>query len=184
LLPRLEAFRGERPDIDVEIVSDRALTDFTRGGVDLAVRYGLGRWPQLRADLLMHERLFPVAQPGAAAIAGPADLAGRMLLHDETAADWQEWLAAVGWPMPRRRRDGMHDDYNLVIAAATAGPGVAMGRSRLVARELAAGRLIRLSAVEVVNPRAYYLVMPPRRPTAAVEAFCTWIVRAAGEDGR
>ncbi len=184
LLPRLETFRAERPDIEVEIVSDRGLADFARGGIDLAIRYGLGRWPQLRVEPLMHERLFPVACPSAPVIAGPGDLAGRTLLHDETGADWAEWLGAVGWPLPRRRHDRIHDDYNLVIAAAVAGPGIAMGRSRLIAGELAAGRLIRLSPVEVINPRAYYLVAPPRRPAAAVEAFSAWITRAAGDDGR
>lgn len=180
LLPRLEAFRTGHPDIEVDIVSDRGLADFARGGIDLAVRYGLGRWPQLRVELLMQERLFPVARPDAAVIAGPGDLAGRTLLHDETAADWTDWLGAVGWALPRRRRDRVHDDYNLVIAAATTGPGIAMGRSRLVARELEAGRLARLSTVEVLNPRAYYLVAPPRRPAAAVEAFRNWIAGAAG----
>lgn len=182
LLPRLEAFRTERPDIEVEIVSDRGLADFGRGGIDLAVRYGLGRWPQLRVEPLMQERLFPVAHPAAAAIAGPADLAGRLLLHDETGGDWNEWLGAIGWPPPRRRHDRFHDDYNLVIAAAVAGPGIAMGRSRLVAGELAAGRLARLSAVEVVNPRAYYLVAPPRRPAEAVQAFSAWLARRANEE--
>ncbi len=186
LLPRLEGFRRERPDIEVQIVSDRGLADFGRGGIDLAIRYGLGRWPQLDAELLMHERLFPVARPdpGLAGLAGPGDLAGRLLLHDERADGWTDWLGAVGWTLPRRRRDAIHDDYNLVVAAAVDGPGIAMGRSRLVARELAAGRLVRLSPVEVLNPRAYYLVAPPRRMAEAVSAFRGWALRAAGDDGR
>ena len=182
LLPRLEGFRGLRPDIEVQIVSDRRLADLTRGGIDLAVRYGLGRWPQLDAELLMQERLFPVARPDPSlpALTAAVDLAGRTLLHDERHDGWSDWLAAVGWPLPRRRRDVTHDDYNLVVAAALDGQGIAMGRSRLVARDLAAGRLARLSPVEVLNSRAYYLVAPPRRLSAAAAAFRAWLVQAAG----
>jgi LysR family transcriptional regulator, glycine cleavage system transcriptional activator len=42
LVPRLQRFRERRPDLDVRIDADDALTDFRRDNVDLAIRYGRG----------------------------------------------------------------------------------------------------------------------------------------------
>ena len=48
------------------------------------------------------------------------------------------------------------------IAAAVRGEGVALGRSALVADDLAAGRLVRPFAFSLPAGFAYYVVYPPR----------------------
>src|SRR6266404_4989802 len=47
LLPRLADFNEQHPEIQVNILATRSLTDFTRDGVDLALRFGPGKWAGL-----------------------------------------------------------------------------------------------------------------------------------------
>jgi LysR family glycine cleavage system transcriptional activator len=53
LVPRLQRFRDRRPDVDVRIDADDALTDFRRDNVDLAIRYGGGVYPGLHSVKLL-----------------------------------------------------------------------------------------------------------------------------------
>jgi LysR family transcriptional regulator, glycine cleavage system transcriptional activator len=45
LIPRLSRFHERVPDIDINIRTSLALANFKSDGVDLAIRYGAGRWP-------------------------------------------------------------------------------------------------------------------------------------------
>lgn len=66
---------------------------------------------------------------------------------------------------------------NLVIQAAVAGLGVALGRSALVADELASGRLVRPFDISLPAEFAYYVVCPEGgadRPK--VKAFRDWLL--------
>ena len=63
LVPRLSAFNQLHPDIDVRIKavdqSDGLLTE----DVDVAIYYGRGQWPKVKADKLHTEYLIPVCSP-------------------------------------------------------------------------------------------------------------------------
>ena len=179
LLPRLGEFRGLTPDIDVQLMADYALVPVGGGQADLAIRYGTGPWRGARAELLFEETLFPVASPGGT-LEGPEALASATLLHDSDRADWQLWLAAVGWPEPKRHET--FNDYHMVLEAAASGHGIALGRSRLVEPDLAAGRLVRLRPEAVTNPRAYHLILPPAPLTPAVERVADWLRRTAAAE--
>ena len=53
LVPRLKAFQDANPEIDLRVLTDKGLVDFSRDGVDVAVRHGLGRYPGLRSERLV-----------------------------------------------------------------------------------------------------------------------------------
>ena len=63
LVPRLADFNQQEPDIDVRIkavdMDEGSLTD----DVDVAIYYGRGNWPGLRADNLYQEFLIPLCSP-------------------------------------------------------------------------------------------------------------------------
>ena len=63
LIPRLADFNRRHPDIDINVRAGQALADFATEDVDLAVRYGGGKWPGLTAVRLAHEDVFPVCSP-------------------------------------------------------------------------------------------------------------------------
>ena len=53
LVPRLGRFEAEHPEVDVWLSAGLELVDFTGGEVDLAIRYGTGRYPGLEVTRLL-----------------------------------------------------------------------------------------------------------------------------------
>ncbi|MFQ5785877.1 MAG: transcriptional regulator GcvA [Alphaproteobacteria bacterium] len=181
LVPRLGRFREAQPDIDVRIAPSLHLTDFAREDVDVALRYGRGVWPGLRADRLMTEDIFPICSPklldGPHPLRAPADLRHYTLLHDEGHGDWRVWLLAAGIDDIDPTRGTVFTDSGMLVQAAVEGQGVALGRSALAADDLAAGRLVRPFDVSLPAEFAYYLVCPEAsagRPKIA--AFRDWLM--------
>jgi LysR family glycine cleavage system transcriptional activator len=184
LMPRLSRFRRAHGDIDVRVATSERLADFVSDGIDVAIRCGGGQYPGLSAELLMKEDHFPVCSPkllkGRFPLRTPADLARHTLLHDVFTVDWTMWLhsAVVDHVDPHRGPTFLSSDH--AIQAAVRGEGVVLGRSALVADELAAGRLVRLFELSLPAGFAYYLVYPPhalKRPN--VKAFRDWLIAEA-----
>ncbi len=181
LVPRLGRFRAAHPEIDLHISTSDDSVDFDRVDVDLAIRYGHGEWPGLKVDRLMTEELFPVCAPdlldAEAPLETPADLKNHTLLHDDMRVDWRMWLMAVGETGVESDRGPSYQHSNLVIQAAEQGDGVALARSVLVERALAAGRLVRPFDFALQTNYAYYVVCPQAsldRPK--VKAFREWLL--------
>ncbi len=184
LMPRLSRFRRTHGDIDVRVAISERLADFVSDGIDIAIRCGGGHYPGLSAELLMKEDHFPVCSPkllkGRRPVRTPADLARHTLLHDVFTVDWAIWLHSAGIDDvdPHRGPTFLSSDH--AIQAAVRGEGVVLGRSALVADELAAGRLVRPFELSLPAGFAYYVVYPQRalqRPS--VKAFRDWLMAEA-----
>src|SRR2546427_9608312 len=142
LLPRLADFNEHHPDIQVNIRAALSLTDFTRDGVDMAVRFGPGTWPGLISIKLYDEELVPVCSPafrGGRLPRAPGDLLKMPLLHDERQP-WSIWFKAVGFDYRDARQRPRYGDQTLLLAAAIAGLGVALARASFVAGDLESDR--------------------------------------------
>jgi LysR family glycine cleavage system transcriptional activator len=63
LVPRLPSFVARHPDVQINLDSSTRLVSFVQDGVDVAMRFGAGNWPGLRAEHLFDEWLTPVASP-------------------------------------------------------------------------------------------------------------------------
>ncbi len=181
LMPRLFRFRRAHGDIDVRVAMSERLTDFVSDGIDIAIRCGGGQYPGLSSELLMKEDLFPVCSPkllkGRHPLRTPADLVRHTLLHDVFSVDWAMWLHSAGIDNvdPHRGPTFLSSDH--AIQAAVQSEGVALGRSALVADDLAAGRLARPFELSLPAGFAYYVVYPPRvlqRPN--VKTFRDWLM--------
>nr|WP_255516893.1 LysR substrate-binding domain-containing protein [Enterobacter cloacae complex sp. P29RS] len=62
-MPRIDNFQCRWPDIDVRLETRLKLLDFSSQEMDACIRYGLGKWEGLQAELLMAEEMFPVCPP-------------------------------------------------------------------------------------------------------------------------
>lgn len=188
LLPRLSRFREEYPEIDVRLSATDHLTDFNREDVDLVIRYGSGNYPGLRTDkFLTEDRLFPVCSPvlleGKHPLKQPEDLTHHTLLHDDLRIDWETWLAAADVKGIDPKKGPSFNDSSMVLTAAMAGHGVALGRSVLAADDLAAGRLVKPFDVEIKAGNAYFIVCPVEsadRPR--IVKFRNWLLKEATVD--
>lgn len=189
LAPRLGAFSALHPNVELHLRPDIALSDVSQGDVDIAIRYGEGSWPGQRSDKLMSERLSAVCAPGLIAGAGgskqPADLLRFPLLmsHANRSFEWTAWADRFGLDMRRARIVNLHD-YNIVIEAALAGQGIAMGRHRLIAPQLADGTLVHAlpDATFDAPDIGWWLVTPHGPRGKAASAFCDWLAAAASQD--
>jgi LysR family transcriptional regulator, glycine cleavage system transcriptional activator len=188
LLPRLSRFRDKHPDIDVRLSADEQVTDFARDNVDLVIRYGPGVYPGLHTELLLNEdRLFPVCSPalldGKHPLRSAEDLVHHTLLHDDLRIDWAMWLSAADVKGIDSTKGLSFNDSSMVLTAAMAGQGVALGRSTLAAADLVAGRLVKPFDVELKAGNAYYIVCPPEyAQKPKFRAFRDWLFEEVDED--
>jgi len=180
LLPRLNAFKVDHPEITVNLTTSIEPVDFAGDRIDIAVWYGYGEWPQLESESLLRSRLVPVCSPAllrdGPALHRPADLRHYTLLHNAMSDDWTRWLHAAGARSVAATRGPRFGDCNLMMQAAVEGQGIALAFEALVAADLTANRLVELFDVELLPEAWYYILVPPgakRRPKVA--AFHDWL---------
>ncbi|TXH35599.1 MAG: transcriptional regulator GcvA [Rhodospirillaceae bacterium] len=148
LTPRLHRLMARYPDFDVQLEVTDNDVDFTKGHVAVALRYGAGHYPNAAAERVMSETITPVCSPAfrdrMGGLSSVNDLTSCQLVHEiGMTATWEDWFAMVGLPTLRNRGPG-YSHGSMSIEAAIRGEGVALGRSVLVAEDLAAGRLVEL----------------------------------------
>ena len=183
LVPRLNDFREQHPEIDVWVATKDHLVDFSVEDVDLGIRLGHGVYPGLFSRLLLREYCFPVCSiqlvERLGMPSGPADLARYPLLlhHDGMGSSyWETWLAAAGVPDLPLSHGPRFPNTNMALQAAIAGQGVALVRSAHVDGGLDSAGLLRLFDVRCQTDAAYYLVCPEGTETRPrIIAFRNWI---------
>jgi LysR family glycine cleavage system transcriptional activator len=190
-VPRIETFRERHPDIVLRIDANARPVDFVTDDVDVAIRYGPGRYAGLFSTLLFEEELFPVCSPQllerAEPLRDPADLARHTLLHHETAnlagpaPSWTAWFDCVGLQGTVPLDRGVRFTSSLTaVQAALNGQGVLLGRSLIVKDDLAAGRLVRPFPQSCPANFGYHLVYPAHfAGRTALQAFVSWITQEA-----
>jgi LysR family glycine cleavage system transcriptional activator len=170
------------------------LVDFASGEVDVAIRYGPGRYPGVESQRLMQETVIAVVSPElliSHPINDPADLAHQILLHDgspdadPSCPDWPMWLAARGIKGVDGQRGPRFNQSSLVIEAAVGGRGVALAKRTLAQADLDAGRLVAPFQIATAVDFAYFVVYPKAKGRLPqVKAFVSWLTAeaAAHED--
>jgi LysR family glycine cleavage system transcriptional activator len=178
LLPRLGGFLARYPDVDVEVSTTQAVVGLSAAGINLAIRYGDGKWPGVSSELLFEESFVPVASPAyirAHRVDNIYDLPRATLLRDDLHP-WDPWLALASLDPNRCKFGAAFPDSALAVQAAESGQGVALGRSWLVADAIKAGSLCQIGSLSAPAASAYYLVFPQGGQTApGVRDFRAWI---------
>ncbi|NBB69080.1 MAG: LysR family transcriptional regulator [Alphaproteobacteria bacterium] len=185
LIPRLERFQTERPDIQVRLTSGLGEVKLGKEPFDLGVIYVRAGEPGRRGDVVVVHRAVPVAAPRyvdhAPPLARPSDLARHQLLvTDASAWDWRRWARAFDvddLPLD----DALQlEPAEAAIQAARSGQGVALVDHGFVARELAAGRLVAPLDVAPLE-LGHWLAVYGRGvlDDPCVAAFRDWLVREA-----
>lgn len=186
LVPRLSGFEAAAPGIDMRLSTSDRVVDLAADGIDAGVRYGPGPYPDLHAERLMDETVFPVCAPALARrLQRLEDLAETTLLHDASATgryiyNWRTWLRAHGLEGVDAERGPGFTNSTFLVQAAIAERGVMLGRSVLVADALAAGTLVRPFAVESPAGAAYWFItLPENVGLKKVQAFRDWLFEEA-----
>lgn len=189
LIPRLPDFQRAHPGVDVRITNAVPDVDFDRDEVDLAIQYGDGCWPHLRADLLVRDEIEPVCSPRfvrehRAARQPERLLTTRLLVSRYRHQDWDDWLAANGLADLAARTERMRFGTSVLTwQAAVDGLGIAIGQTALLQPEFRQGLLVRPFMRPLRREQGHYLVRPAvRRETPDARVFRDWLLATAAAE--
>lgn len=163
MMPRLADFYRTESEIDLRINADSSPVNFDESDFHAAIRFGTGRWPGLKAVKLLDDWILPVCSPRLLRKIGPINSTEELQQHDLLFVEhevWEAWFKALGESSQERRWPLLNDSLSILMAAEQ-GQGIALSRWSLVARDLAAGRLVRPIPKVVKTDWCYYFVSPP-----------------------
>ncbi len=185
LMPRLAEFYDRHPELAVNVRTMQQGDPPLSAAVDLAIRYGHGKWDDGAVQPLCGEKIDPVCSPALAARLQKRDwLATATLIHvdveDPRWLSWQAYLRATGQRAGRQR--GLHfTNYVQATQAALGGQGVMLGWHSIAGDLLRDKQLARLGAATLVPDDAFYLVTTHRpRSAAACRLVAAWLLKIAG----
>ena len=192
LIPRMEQFQRDHPDIDIRIDASDAPLDLEVADVDLALAPRPGAAMPPGAIRLFGETLTPVASPwllkSGRAAAEPgrpgAVRADRGRPHDAPGMAHLARAGSTSTASPTLQpKRWLYFNYSYqMVQAALAGQGIVLARLPLVAESLANGDLVEASAGTARRlALAYWLMAGPRsaqRPE--IGAFSEWLLAQGG----
>jgi LysR family transcriptional regulator, glycine cleavage system transcriptional activator len=192
LMSRLPRFCEQHPEMEVQVIADPDILDLRSEGIDLAIRFGHGRYRDHATTLLMRDRVLPVCSPELIARHGPVAtfdaLLSLPLLHDSSTegdgslSDWRSWLDELGRADLPCQVGQRFSHAGLSIEAAIIGMGVALARLSLVTDHLARGELISPFPLTTATAFSYYLVaLPEAAALPKVVLFSQWLQAEAGD---
>lgn len=178
LVWRLQRFREQHPNLRIRIDADVALVDPNASDVDVCIRVGRGDWPNVRAERLLDQLVFPVCSPALAEkLRHPGDLAKVPIIREPTPMfGWDAWLGPNGLDEAILGDGPVFSDASLCLDAAIAGQGVFLGWETLACDAIAMGRLAAPFPDRYATGIAYWFVTARAGfATRAVGAFRDWL---------
>lgn len=164
LVPRLAEFWAAHPGIDLRLHHSPLPIWQQMAQVDLAVAWGHGKWPAVHCRPLLRIEVTPVFAPsllrGSNVPDQIEDLLSLPLLHHRDDSAWHQWFETAGLAQAGNLPGTVFEDANVLLQAALAGRGVALGILQFIGDELAAGRLLRPFDIAMSPEDAYFLIYP------------------------
>lgn len=184
LLPRLPALKQAFPELSFQLMPVDRADDPELQAADIAIRFG-PYVPQDRGRLVASEAVFPVCSPdyarrhGLKEILTTSDLPAISLLHqdirDPRWLNWAQWCRHAGLTLTPRDDLFAYHNYALLLNAALAHQGVALGWSILVQDYLASGQLVALGPRVTRKDYGYWLSVKHHR-SVVVEPVSNWLL--------
>lgn len=178
LVWRLGRFNALHPKIRIRIEPSVTLLNPDHDDVDICVRVGSGEWPDVNAEFLLEQRVFPVCSPEFAdRISEPADLAGVPIIRENEALyGWDFWLKQYGLAPDILGAGPTFADASLCLDAAMTGQGVFMAWETLASDAVKAGRIAAPFQTRVATTARYCFVTGRETSRKKIVAqFRTWL---------
>lgn len=190
LIPRLDNFYQQHPQISVRIDASTRLVDFDNEDIDIGIRFSTHQDPDLVSTHLMTLQVIPVCSPEylqkqqKLKLNTPADLHNLALLHydnktdEPTWPDWNMWLTTMGYPDVNTKAGIYFAQPEMLIQAAIEGQGIALVATIFTESDILAGRLVQPFSMSMPIDFSYYLVTTPNRAKLPrVTIFKKWILQ-------
>jgi len=181
MIPRLQRLQREIPDLDLHLAASERTPDPALAGMDAALLIAEPPWPDAwEVHELAVEHIGPVMTPAVARrLAPPGALPGALLgaplLHTASRPQaWPAWARAQALPPADLRMGQGFEHLYYLLEAAVAGLGAAIAPRRLIADDLAAGRLV--APWGFVPTAGRWLLCAPRdRADPRIAALAGWL---------
>lgn len=187
LMPRLEDFYLDHPEIAVNVQTTVQEVPRLGPGTDIALRYGDGRWDDGEVRLLFAETIEPVCAPSLARRIAEkgGSLASAFLIHvdfaDRRWLTWSDYLARTGLKAAGSAKGLRFSNYVQGTQAALSGHGVMLGWRSITGDQVENGLLVPAGLPPLRPENAYHAVLSHRcRKTQTAQVVMDWLARAAG----
>jgi LysR family glycine cleavage system transcriptional activator len=187
LIPRLEQFKINHPDLAIEIDTSNKIANFETDNVDIAIRNARVLPGDLHARKLMDLKLVPLCSPKLADhIKAPDDLAKATLIHLQPRTEaWAFWFSQNGFTYPKPVRELTVDSLSTGLEAAAQGNGVILGLSPIIWDSPLAQNLVTPFPALTPSGGAYFMVYRRAdRSRVIVRAFADWLAETMRRDIR
>jgi LysR family glycine cleavage system transcriptional activator len=180
LLPRLEKFTAQYPEIVVQPILSFDYVDLAKEGFDAAVRYGDGAWDGTTAELVFHDTLRPVCAPqlieGRALPLAPDDVLSLPLASAKNwPDDWTAWAEATGSALTRDTAPHQYESRAFMFDSALSGQAAILADPRMTSADQKAGRLVCLTERSVQRSQGIHIVTATSAMGRKVRAFADWM---------
>ena len=182
LLPRLGQFLATHPGIELQVEASPRLADMETGLVDVALRFGDGKWPDVAAEQVMRLDTVAVASPALARrlrLRTAADVLKAPLVRvSPYGASWPGWAEGAGLdPAPFERQQGLQvDGMGAALRAASHGLGVALAFDPLIDSEIAAGALVQVGPKVPARGQVWFVCRAREKNLPAIRALRRWLL--------
>ena len=169
LMPRLARFHEQHPGTELRVVSTLKPLTEAQGHFDVALQTSGRPSGTAKLAFTVSDEVFPVCAPDLLAQTNlpldPAELKAWPLLSHNVVPqewmDWPDWFAALNADMPSEARVRQFDSFPLVMQAAVAGQGIALGWQRMAEGLITEGKLVRPCSESVKRPNEIALFKGP-----------------------
>ena len=184
MITRLDRFGEDLPGIDIELRNSPRITDASMMTADIAIDWGIGQWVGLENTPLFEIVYSPVLSPALAERLGmparPEEVARFPVIHQQDRHEWQEWLKVAGCAGMQLIDKATIVDTNVVVQAAIAGQGMALGIFPFCQSEVDSGRLIKPFDIDLTPTRSFHLLTRPgARQRREIDEVCKWMIKEA-----
>ncbi|MEO1562251.1 MAG: LysR substrate-binding domain-containing protein [Pseudomonadota bacterium] len=176
LMPRIGLFWQEHPEIELEILPSDKVIDLFDEDVDIAIRYGKGKWPGLVSKPLIKAGYVAVAHPDYDASGSLLD--HKLFTYGTINQEAVKWIQAQGLDLTEDKLTFVHE-VQLARQAALSKRGIAILTRPVVLDDIAQGRLVNVS--EHANEEfAYHILIKPNVVNPKRDVFQKWLLKEQG----
>lgn len=175
LVSRLWSFQQQHKNIEINLILDDQPVSLQDSDTSIWLTYSDGEVSGVQAFAMPEDCLTLVCNPMLAqSLTKPADIADCALLVDlDWQSDWASWLAVAGLPLDMSNSIDF-ERYSMVVNAAIAGSGVAIGHTALLETYLQQGTLVAPFPIKAQPEKQFYAMVAENPKRKAVKQFINW----------
>ncbi|WCN09553.1 LysR substrate-binding domain-containing protein [Marinomonas mediterranea] len=188
LAPKLPLFYEQHPDVKIRFTSN-IWQEEKQKDTDLGIRYGQGVWPDVKAERLTWDELFPVCSPDLLReyVQTTSEqmlpsleevLPNHTLLHVLGYKEgWGYWLNQTSTDYTDNGKGIQFDTLISALEMAKLGQGFALGRTSVVKDMIENGTLIAPFEKTLETSEAFFLTYPTHQYLSpGAEVFKQWVL--------